>query len=439
MSTAEPWDVIVAGAGLAGLVAARDLAERGLSVAVFEARERVGGRTWSRVFPDTGTTVDLGAEWVEPTHHAAIMAEYGRYGVELLPARAVDRDRIWLLGDETRTGDLPLDGPDRAAFDTFMAALVDEAASLAGRPAFTTPPDVEVPFADRLAGLPPRAAQVLSVFATSVMGALPTEVSVAGLLDDMAGLGDPDPSDDEDADGFAGSSQRRVEGGTGTLADRIAADFGARLFLGAPVAAVAQDADGVTVTLADGTAHRARGLVAAVPVNTLADIAFSPVLPQDVEALAQQKHTGRAVKAIARVSGVPGDLALSMWPPVLTGAIGIGAAQADSDDALVICFGLPETLDPAAPDALTAQLRRAHPEARVVDVLCHDWNADPHARGTWFAPKPGQWPLLAAFQEPHGRVVFAGSDISPTSLGYMDGAVVSGRAAAERVRTLLGS
>ncbi|MGR7003308.1 FAD-dependent oxidoreductase [Yinghuangia aomiensis] len=72
-------------------------------------------------------------------------------------------------------------------------------------------------------------------------------------------------------------------------------------------------------------------------------------------------------------------------------------------------------------------------------MACHDWNADPYARGAWFAPKPGQWGLLAAFLEPHGRVVFAGSDISPTSLGYMDGAVVSGRAAAERIREVLGA
>ncbi|MGA4542050.1 FAD-dependent oxidoreductase [Uniformispora flossi] len=97
------------------------------------------------------------------------------------------------------------------------------------------------------------------------------------------------------------------------------------------------------------------------------------------------------------------------------------------------------TLDPADPDALTTQLRRVFPEARVVEVACNDWNADPYARGARFAPKPGQWALPTAFLEPHGRVVFAGGNLSPTSLGYMDGAVVSGRAAVERIREVLGA
>ncbi|GAA4975934.1 flavin monoamine oxidase family protein [Yinghuangia aomiensis] len=439
MSTAEPWDVIVAGAGLAGLVAARELAAQGLSVAVFEARERVGGRTWSCAFPGTETTVDLGAEWVAPGHHAALVAEYERYGIELLPDGEAGLPRTWLLDGETLSGDLPLDDAERAAFEAFIGDLVAEAEVLTGQPAFTSSPGIEVPFADRLAELPPRVAAVLSSLATSVMGALPSDVSVVGMLDDMAEIGaKPEPGEDGE-NGFARSSQRRVEGGVGQLADRIAATFEARLFLGAPIAAVAQDADGVEVTLAEGTAHRARGLVSAVPVNTLADIAFRPELPADIALLAAEKHSGQAVKAIARVAGMPGDAALSMWPPALTGAIGIGTAVAGWDDALVICFGLPETLDPTDPDALTAQLRRVFPEARVVEVACHDWNADPYARGAWFAPKPGQWALLAAFLQPHGRVVFAGSDISPTSLGYMDGAVVSGRAAAERIREVLGA
>ncbi|MCF2530899.1 flavin monoamine oxidase family protein [Yinghuangia soli] len=440
MSTAEPWDVIVAGAGLAGLVAARDLAEQGLSVAVFEARDRVGGRTWSRAFPGTGTIVDLGAEWVAPGHHAALMAEYDRYGIGLRPEAdggSGGSERIWLFGDEKAVGELPLDAGERAAFDAFLEALAAEAEMLAGESAFASRLEMEVPFAERLVDLPPRAAQVLASLATAVMGAPATEVSVVGLLDDMTDLGVPELPDEEGSEGFAGSAQRRVEGGVMQLADRIAESFEAKLHLGTPIAGVAQDADGVQVTLADGTVQRARALVCAVPVNTLADMDFHPELPRDVALLAEQKHVGQAVKVLARVAGVPDDMALSMWPPALTGAIGIGPAAPGSDDALVICFGLPGSFDPNDLDALTAQLRRAYPEARVLDVAYHDWNADPYAQGAWFAPKSGHWPLLAAFGEPYGRVVFAGSDISPTSLGYMDGAVVSGQAAAERTRAML--
>ena len=62
-------DVIVVGAGLAGLVAARTCQDAGLSVRVLEARDRVGGRSWTR--QAAGTSLDLGAEWVSPGHHAA--------------------------------------------------------------------------------------------------------------------------------------------------------------------------------------------------------------------------------------------------------------------------------------------------------------------------------------------------------------------------------
>jgi monoamine oxidase len=57
-------DVVIAGAGLAGLSAARALDAAGVSVLVVEARDRVGGRTWSA--PVGGATFDLGGQWIGP-------------------------------------------------------------------------------------------------------------------------------------------------------------------------------------------------------------------------------------------------------------------------------------------------------------------------------------------------------------------------------------
>ena len=79
-------DVAVLGAGLAGLCAARDLIGVGLNVAVLEARDRVGGRTLTVPFEAAGLGVDLGAEWVAPAHHVALMEELRSYGIHLEPA-----------------------------------------------------------------------------------------------------------------------------------------------------------------------------------------------------------------------------------------------------------------------------------------------------------------------------------------------------------------
>ena len=429
------WDVIVVGAGLAGLIAARDLAERGLAVTVFEARDRVGGRAWSREFPGTDVMVDLGAEWVAPGQHTAILDEYARYGIELADAEATERD-LWLLHGDVLHGRFPFDGAEREAFDAFTAGLAEHAAALAAAPPFTAPEGTDVTLADLLAGLPPRVAGVFAAYAASLMGALPAEFAALAVLEDLAALGgladDPDLADTVDP--FA---ERRVKGGVGALADRIAVSLADRIRLGSPVAAIRQGVAGTTVTLVGGTTHQARAVVLAVPVNTLSDVTFAPPLPADARRLAEERHTGRAVKVIARTTGVPVDTSASAWPPGIAGVYGIGPAASDTDETLTVCFGVAETLDATAPETVAAGLVGLYPQVRVVETYGHDWNADPYARGAWFAPRPGQWPLLAAFQQPHGRMVFAGSDISPISHGYMDGAVASGHDAARTVVELL--
>ena len=91
MTVSPQHDVIVVGAGLAGLRAARDLADAGRRVLVLEARERVGGRGWTSPFPDLTADVELGGAWFTENHHL-IREELGRYGVgvrEVEPASSI--------------------------------------------------------------------------------------------------------------------------------------------------------------------------------------------------------------------------------------------------------------------------------------------------------------------------------------------------------------
>lgn len=78
------WDAVVIGAGLAGLTAAEKLIKAGYSCLVLEARDRVGGRTWSKVFSDGKGVVDVGAAWINDTNQKKAFELAKRAGAELV-------------------------------------------------------------------------------------------------------------------------------------------------------------------------------------------------------------------------------------------------------------------------------------------------------------------------------------------------------------------
>src|SRR5580765_4079365 len=94
MTTRVDVDVCVVGAGYAGLTAARRLTQAGKSVAVLEARDRVGGRVWTYSLPD-GTTIDRGAGWLGPKHDAI-------FG--LAKELSVETYKTWVAGSHLLIG-----------------------------------------------------------------------------------------------------------------------------------------------------------------------------------------------------------------------------------------------------------------------------------------------------------------------------------------------
>jgi hypothetical protein len=110
------------------------------------------------------------------------------------------------------------------------------------------------------------------------------------------------------------------------------------------------------------------------------------------------------------------------------------------EGSLVNCFAPSRAdFDSTSVGDVQRAIRVYAPEAEVLAVDSHDWNADPYSNGSWMAYRPG-WLTrhVDAMREPEGRVIFAGSDIAlGFSAGWIDGAIQSGIAAAAEVEHVL--
>jgi monoamine oxidase len=223
----------------------------------------------------------------------------------------------------------------------------------------------------------------------------------------------------------------RLPDGTAALYDAIAADVQGEITLDAPVRAIAQSGEGVTVTTAAGQRFSAARAVVTVPIGVLHSIEFSPPLPAAKSRASRENHAGQGVKAWVLARGLPEDFC----------AVGHGTrfdyagAMATCDDGvLLVCFGPSAVaLDVRDAAAVRDALHELAPEAEVIAVHAHDWAGDPYSRGTWSFLRPGQihsaWSALRA---PEGRVHFGGAHTALRWPSFMDGAIESGfRVAAE--------
>jgi monoamine oxidase len=410
-------DVIVAGAGFAGLRAARDLADAGRSVLVLEARDRPGGRTWTRPFAGSGPPVEVGGSWFTP-EHLEVPYELVRYGLETrtfgLPACV-----RWHTGGELRTG-LPVPFGELGALEAALVAIAADAAALRDG---TLGARASLSCAGYLRELDvPRATrEFLSAWWVMIGGTHPERGAVVDALAAIAAHGG--------STGLLTALRHAPVEGWSALAERMAAGPGIELRYGAELRSLRQDERGVELTTADGATCRASRAVLALPVNTLPAVGFTPSLPA-ATAEALGTNAGRAHKVWLRVRGAP--------PGVLAAGAGEGlhwlyADRAlDGGDVLLIGFGYEdEGFDPADRSDVERALRVFFPEAVLLAFDHHDWNADPFSRGTWATAPVGRAEVLTEERfPPHGRVAFATADVAPREAGWIEGALLAGAAAA---------
>ena len=445
-------DVIVVGAGLAGLVAARELAARGVDVRVLEARDRVGGRTLSH--PLLGESVDLGAQWVGPTQRR-VLALARELGVEIFP-QAHRGKNVLLLGG--RRGiyrgtipSLPLAG---------LAAL-QLAIMRIDRLARTVPLDDPatarraVEWDVQTAGdwllrhvRRDDARAVLRMAINAIFAAEPEELSLLFFLFYVhSGGGLMSLSEIK-----RGAQQDRLVGGTQQLSERMAAQLGERVVLNSPVTAIAHDAKGASVQSGSGR-YWARAVIVALPPILAGAIHYAPALPRSRQQITAAMPMGRVIKCILayptpfwRAAGFAGT-ALSDTGPLRmvfddsphegeTGALVGFILGADADEwgdqpraerARAVCDQLVEFFGPQA----------GTPAA----YLEQNWADEAWSAGCYVGVlPPGALTRYGdALRQPVGPLIWAGTETAEVWNGYMDGAIESGERAAREALARVGS
>ncbi len=449
----DAYDVIVIGGGFAGVTAARELKHAGLRTLLLEARNRTGGRTFTATLGDRH--FDLGGTWVH-WMQPHVWSEVRRYGLAIEETPGAVPDRLyWSNGGKTKEAGLrqilPLLGEalcsSEAAPDLPLATLESsvllnrlmiefhEAAAIA----FPRPPD---PFfseawkafddrsvKDRLDEMDLSADQrtlLEGTLGASCCGHF-AESAFVEMLRWWALSGRTFQS-------YSDSVARyKLRDGTVALLDAMLEDGKPELRLGAAVTRVDQNADEVHVTTERGERFRARAAIAALPMNVLSTIEFSPALMPEKLAASRERHAGSGVKLYACVKGeVPNFAAfLNESEPLST----LFTGEVGKESGVVIAFGTdPARIDAHDARAVEAILRRFLPDVSVTQTVAYDWHLDPYSLGTWCILRPGQMTKsLAALREPEGRVHFAGGDIALGWRGFIDGAIESGNEVAHRV------
>ena len=454
-------DVVVIGAGFAGLTAARELVAKGKRVVVLEARDRVGGRVWNHELGN-GVWSERGGTFVGPTQdHLLALAK--AYGVNTFDVYDPDGSNNVYYNPSGQRYEWSDTGPTGTAPNdpTLLADLANIVMNL-DQMATTVPVDApwQAPNAAtwdaqtletyiRANQVNPDFIKLANMATRPIFGAEAKELSLLFTLFYIASSGNETTPGtfERNFNTRGGAQQSRFEGGSFVIVKKMAADLRGRIVLRAPVRRIEQHNGGVTVT-SDRITVSAKQVIVAVPPALAGRIEYAPLLPFQRDQLTQRFGMGALTK-VACVYDKP------FWRDKGFNGTGLdanGLVSATFDDspsgdkpAKGIVFGFVGG-DKCREFALLSKSDR---RGRVLEEFAKFWGDEAKSPQAYFETTwatehwtrgcpvgiPATGALLAygdRLRAPVGRIHWAGTETSNYWNGYMDGAVRSGeRAAAE--------
>ncbi len=445
-------DVVVVGAGISGLVAARQLRRAGRTVLVLEARDRVGGRVHNHELRN-GSVVEEGGAFVGPTQDH-ILRLAGELGVRTFKEYA-EGNNVYVsqtTGTQTYTGTIPPDPlilPDAAVLQTRidqMATQVPVDAPWTAQKA-TEWDTLSVDQWLRENTVNPAVRNLILSYLQPAFGSDGLDMSLLFFLWYIATAGnEKNPGTFERSAGTAGAAQdSRFVGGSGLIPLRLARQLGDAVALDAPVRRIQQYDDHAVVTCDRGVV-RAKKVVVAAPPPTVLGIEWQPLLPPKRLQLLQRMPMGALMKCDAvydkpfwRAKGLSGSGLND------TGAVRVcfDNSPADASVGVLLAFVGGSTWSTYGTQP-RAERRKAVLEGfaaivgedalHPIQYVEHDWTHEQWTKGSPVALQvPGAITAYGStIRAPFARTHWAGTETSTYWAGYMDGAVRAGeRAAAE--------
>lgn len=453
--------MVVVGAGLAGLSAARELKRLGVDCLVVEARDRVGGRLLNEPIGD-GEIVELGGQWVGPTQDV-VLDLIEDLGLETFPTYGEGKNVFERRGRiTTYEGTIPKVNPVALAEVGVALKRLNRMAAKVDVERLWTQSELASWDRETFATWMRRntrtgtARDMLRLAIEAVWAAEPEDVSLLHVLFYVASAGS---NLERMLDSEGGAQEARVVGGTQLICDRLAADLGDRVHLGQPVRKIRWqqmpgDAEEAPVEIgphpvtveADGLTVSARAAVVALPPAVAGRLDYDPILPAVRDGLTQRMVQGTVVKCHAiypepfwrkddfsgQATSADGPVSVTFDNSPPSGSPGVLLAFLEGNAARRATDLPPEERRRMVLDCLIRMFgpKAAGPE-RYVDKA---WAADEYARGCYggYLP-PGAWMLYGeALRAPVGPLHWAGAETATRWAGYMDGAISSGiRAASE--------